>query len=132
MVHRMLKRGAYAAPLVIIPFFIWGGVEAGISAALGLAMALANLYLAGRIIGGVAESNPKLLLAGAMVAFMAGLALLVLIALGLEALDLVVFKVTGLVLVGSHMVLVLWEAKATPVRNVATGNGPLKAKELNT
>ncbi len=117
MVYRMAKRGAIVAPFVVAPFFIWGGVDAGISAAIGIAMALGNLLLSARIIGGVAENSPKLLLPAAMAAFMLGLGVLTAIAFGLEALDFVTFKVTGLVLIGSHLGLVLWEAaRAYPVK----------------
>jgi len=52
-----------------------------------------------------------------MIAFMLGLAVLVAIAFGLEALDFVTFKITGLVLIGTHLGLVLWEAaSAYPVK----------------
>ncbi|MPZ69029.1 MAG: hypothetical protein GEU71_05815 [Actinobacteria bacterium] len=123
MVYRMAKRGAILAPLVVAPFLIWGGPDAGISAAIGIAMALLNLLLSARIIGGVAENSPKLLLPAAMAAFMLGLGVLTAIAFGLEALDFVTFKVTGLVLIGSHLGLVLWEAaRAYPVKNTSPAN----------
>jgi hypothetical protein len=127
MVYRMIKRGLLVAPLVIIPFFIWGGVEEGISATIGLALALLNLLLAGRIIGGVAETKPALLLPAAMTAFILGLAVLTAIAFGLEQLDFVIFKITGLVLIISHLVLVFWEAaRAYPVKNMP--NTAMKAR----
>lgn len=129
MVYRMLKKGALVAPVVVLPFFVFGGAEAGLSAAIGLAMALLNLLLSARIIGGVAENKPGLLLPAAMVAFMLGLAVLTAIAFGLEALDFVTFKITGLVLIGTHLGLVLWEAAgAYPVKNVSTPDHALKAR----
>jgi hypothetical protein len=129
MVYRMARRGALIAPLLVLPFFIWGDAGAGLSAAIGIAMALFNLWLAGRIIGGVAESSPHLLLPAAMMAFALGLAVLAVIAFGLEKLDFVTFKITGLVLIGSHLGLVLWEAaRAYPVKNVSSANDALKAR----
>jgi hypothetical protein len=134
MVYRMLKKGVIVAPLVVLPFFIWGGVDAGVSALIGIAMALLNLLLSARIIGGIAENKPSLLLPAAMFAFMLGLGILVAIAFGLEALDFVTFKITGLVLIGTHLGLVLWEAAgAYPVKNVSTNpknsaNDALKAR----
>ncbi len=117
MVYRMMKRGALVAPIVVLPFFIWGGGEAGLSALIGIVMALLNLLISGRIIGGIAENKPSLLLPAAMVAFMLGLAVLTAIAFGLQTLDFITFKVTGLVLIGSHLGLVLWEAaRAYPVK----------------
>lgn len=129
MVYGMARRGALIAPLLVLPFFIWGGSEAGVSAAIGLAMAVFNLWLAGRIIGGVAESSPSLLLPAAMVAFASGLAVLTGIAFGLESLDFVTFKITGLALIGSHLGLVLWEAAtAYPVKNVSSADDALKVR----
>lgn len=127
MVRRMLKAGALAAPGVIVPLWIWMGDEAAASAAVGLAMALLNLWLAGRIIGGVADNNPGMLMAAAMIAFGLGLGVLTGIALGLQALDLVSFPVTGFTLIGAHLALVLWEAaRAFPVNKVPSGDDVLK------
>jgi hypothetical protein len=129
MVYRMVKKGVLIAPLVVLPFFIWGGVDEGVSALIGIVMALLNLLLSARIIGGVAENKPGLLLPAAMFAFMLGLGILTAIAFGLEALDFVTFKITGLVLIGTHLGLVLWEAAgAYPVKNVSSPSHGMKAR----
>ena len=129
MVYRMVRKGALIAPLVVLPFFIWGGAEAGVSALIGIAMALFNLLLSARIIGGVAENKPGMLLPAAMIAFMLGLGILTAIAFGLEALDFVTFKITGLVLIGTHLGLVLWEAAgAYPTKNHVSPPHSMKAR----
>lgn len=110
MVRRMIVRGLYIAPILIVALWLWEGATWALSGGLGLAMTFLNLGLAGRIIGVVADKNPKLLLAAAMVAFTIGLAVLTGIAFGLRALDLGYFPVTGFTLIGAHMMLVLWEA----------------------
>jgi hypothetical protein len=110
MVRRMAFRGLLISPFVIAVLAAVGGVRYGVSAAAGLAMTLLNLWLSARIIGGVAEKNPDLLLPAGLATFTLGLLLLTGIALGLRAADLVYFPVTGIVLVGSHLLLVLWEA----------------------
>lgn len=110
MVRRMARRGLLMAPLVIAVLAAFGGFRYGISAAVGLAMTLLNLWLSARIIGGVAEKSPELLLPAGLATFCLGLLVLTGIALGLRAADLVYFPVTGLVLVGSHLLLVLLEA----------------------
>jgi hypothetical protein len=120
MVHRMLRRGALAAPLLVAVLALTGGMRTALSGAVGLALALVNLWLAGRIIGGVAENNPSLLMGAAFVALGAGLALLTGLALALQALDLVSFRVAGFTLVGAHIALVLWEAaRAYPAEPLA-------------
>ncbi len=73
-------------------------------------MTIGNLWLSARIIGGVAENSPQLLLPAALTTFALGLALLVGLAFGLKNLDFIDFPVTGFVLIGSHLGLVLWEA----------------------
>lgn len=116
MVKRMMRRALYLAPAIVLALGIAGGWTWALSAAIGIALTIGNLWLAARIIGGVAENNPNLLLVGAMTAFTLGLAILTGIAFALKQIDAVYFPVTGLVLIGSHLVLVLWEgAKAYPL-----------------
>jgi hypothetical protein len=110
MVRRMALRGLLLAPFVVVAVAALGGLRYGLSAAVGIAMTLLNLWLSAWIIGGVAERNPELLMPAGLATFTLGLLLLTSIALGLRAADLVYFPVTGIVLVGSHLVLVLWEA----------------------
>jgi hypothetical protein len=110
MVHRMIRRGLLLAPILAAGLWLFGSLEWALSGLVGVAMTLANLWLAARIIGGVAERNPTLLLPAALTSFFIGLAVLTGIALALRAADAVYFPVTGVVLIGTHLALVLWEA----------------------
>ncbi len=110
MVHGMMRKGLFLAPLVVGGLWAFGGSRYAISGAVGLGMTLLSLWLSGRIIGGVAERHPQLLFAAGMGSFVLGLGVLTMIALLLTKLDLVFFPVTGLVLVFTHLGLVLWEA----------------------
>lgn len=112
MVRRMIVRSLYLAPILTASLWVWNGPDYAFSGLVGLAMTLLNLLLAARVIGGVAEITPRLLLPAAMIAFTLGLAVLTGIAFALRAADLVYFPVTGLTLVGSHLLLVLWESAA--------------------
>jgi hypothetical protein len=119
MVSRIVKRGLLVAPVLVAVLWLFGGTDYAVSGAIGLGMTLLNLWLSARIIGGVAERNPKLLLAAGMVAFTIGLAVLTAIAFALQALEIVTFTVTGITLIISHLVLVLWEAaRAYPAKPV--------------
>ena len=117
MVNRMIKRGALLTPAVVAALWIAQGPRWGLSAAVGLALALGNLFLAARIIGGVAQHSPHLLLPAGMIAFTLGLALLVAIGFALKRTDAVDFPVMGITLIAAHLVLVLWEA-STAYRSV--------------
>jgi hypothetical protein len=125
MVRRMINRSLYVAPPLLLILLLWNGAEYALSGAVGLAMTLLNLFLAARIIGGVADKSPRLLFPAAMIALTLGLAVLTGIAFALRALDLVYFPVTGLTLVGSHLLLVLWEgAGAYKVENKTSSVQP--------
>jgi hypothetical protein len=117
MVRRMIRSALVLGPVALVGLGVWGGTMAALSGAVGIAMALANLWLAGRIIGGVADNNPGLLLVAGLLAFGLGLALLTGIALALQAAELVSFPVMGFTLIGAHIVLVGREAaRAYPVQ----------------
>lgn len=124
MVARMTRRALLLAPAVVVPLWIWGGAEYGLSAAIGLAMTVLNLWLSARILGGVADRSPQLLLPAALATFALGLMVLTGIALALRATDVIFFPVTGFVLIGSHLGLVLWEA-AGAYDGVGTGSNRL-------
>ena len=132
MVRRMAVRAALLSPVLLVALAAIGGWDYAWSGAIGLALMLANLWLSARIIGGVAERSPGLLMPVALATFALGLLLLTGVALGLQALDAVVFPVTGFVLVGSHLLLVLWEAGGAYARadaRAATSGseGPVRA-----
>lgn len=110
MVKRMAIRGVFLAPVVVGALAIAGGWLWAFSAAVGLTMTIGNLWLSARLIGGVAENSPHLLMPVAIATFGLGLLLLTGITIGLKAIDAIYFPVTGFVLIGSHLLLVLVEA----------------------
>lgn len=121
MVRRMAMRALWIAPIVIGATAIFGGARYGLSAAAGLAMTVGNLLFAGRIIGGVAEKTPQLLFPVGLGAFALGLLMLTGVMFALQAIDIVYIPVTGFVLIGSHLLLVLWEAAVTHGRTDSAG-----------
>ena len=110
MVRRMTLRALAIAPVIVGALWIWNGTRYGLSGIVGIAMTILNLYLSGLIIGRVADSKPELLMPAALATFMLGLLVLTGIALVLRNTDTVYFPVTGFVLIGSHLLVVLWEA----------------------
>jgi hypothetical protein len=110
MVRRMIRRGLLLAPIVIAALAAFGGMEWGLSAAIGMAFAIFNLWLTARLIGGMAENRPELLSAAGFAAFILTLALLAVVAIVIKKIESLDFPVTGLVLIGAHLTLVVWEA----------------------
>lgn len=131
MVKRMAIRALYVGPVVVVALGAWGGWMWALSAAVGLLMTIGNLWLSAVLIGSVAERSPHLLLPVGVAAFALGLLLLTAITIGLKAIDAIYFPVTGFVLIGSHLLLVLVEAAGahkkvphsnlTPVKGNARG-----------
>ena len=110
MVKRMTVRAAFLAPILLVALYLLGDFTYVVSGLVGLAMTLGNLWLAARLIGGVAENKPELLMPVGMATFALGLILLTVISYVLDRADVIYFPVSGFVLIGSHLVLVLWEA----------------------
>ena len=101
MVRRMIRRGLLFAPLVIALLWAVGGPDYALSAAVGIALTLVNLWLANR---------PELLVAGGIGALAAGMGLVIVSLLVLRTIEYLDLTVAGLVLIGSHLGVVLWEA----------------------
>ena len=129
MVRRMARTGLFVSPAVLAGLWAWGGGRAALSGLVGLAMALANLWLAARVIGGVADTTPQLLVLAALAAFGLGLVALTAVALALQAVGVVSFGVAGFTLIGAHLGLVLWEARrAFPVGGAASREGASRVR----
>ena len=126
MVSRMVRRGAWLAPVLGAALWLWSGPLYAWSGVAGLGMALLNLWVAARLIGGAADRDPQMLMTVGLGAFVFGLILLTCIALVLNAMNVVFFPVTGVSLVGTHLVLVLWEASG------GSGNGPARPAHTRT
>jgi hypothetical protein len=110
IVRHMIVRGALLAPILVVVLLAVEGPEAALSGAIGLGMTLVLLWLSGRIIGGLAENRPDLLMVGAMVAMVVSLAGAGVALVALERVDFVDFRVAALTLVVSYLVLIIWEA----------------------
>jgi hypothetical protein len=109
MARRMITRGLVIAPAVVGGLWFWEGGDYAAAGAIGMAMTLGNLGLSAWIIGGVADRTPQLLVPVALATFALGLLILTGMAFMLESVG-IEFKIAGLVLIGSHLGLVLWEA----------------------
>lgn len=110
LVQRMLRRGLLLAPVAVISLWGIAGLPAGLGVLVGAGLALANLYLAGRIIGGLAENAPHLVLPGALGALALGMLGLTFIAIPLRSLGWSDLRVAGIALIATHLILVIWEA----------------------
>jgi hypothetical protein len=130
MVRRMIRRAVVVGPIVVGILALAGAIDGGgsqafewaLSAAVGLAMTLGNLWLSAYLIGGVAERSPQLLLPVGLATFALGLILLTGIAFLLQRVDVISFPITGFVLIVSHLGLVLWDAAGAYGSSDTTAN----------
>ena len=110
MMRRMIRRGLLLAPVVLAALLILGGVDYMVSGAIGIAITLFNLWLAGRLIGGLAENRPELMMVGAMAALLLNLVVVVIAGVTLKRVDYLDFPTLGVTLISLHLVVVTWEA----------------------
>lgn len=110
IVRHMMVRGALLAPILLVVLLAIEGPEAALSGAIGVGLTLLLLWLSGRIIGGLAENRPDLLMIGAIAAMAASLLAAGVALVALERVDFVDFRVAALTLVASYLVLITWEA----------------------
>lgn len=119
MVGRMIKRAAFVAPVLILGLLLGGGPGYALSGLLGVAFAVANLWLAARLIGRTADRDPQMLLVAGMAALFTALIVLTAAGLLLRRVEAISLPVLGLVLIGSHLGLVLWETATAPTEEPA-------------
>ena len=110
MMGNMIRRGLWLTPVVVLVSVVIGGLEAFPGAVLGIALALANLWFGGRVLGGLAENRPDLLLPGVLVVLAVAFGATVGALIALKQVDFIAFPMTAIIFAGSHLTLVTWEA----------------------
>jgi ABC-type proline/glycine betaine transport system permease subunit len=106
----MVRRGLWLTPVVVLVSVVIGGLEAFPGAVLGIALALANLWFGGWVLGGLAENRPDLLLPGAIVVLAVAFGATIGALTALKQVDFIAFPMTAIIFAGSHLTLVTWEA----------------------
>lgn len=130
MVGRMAKRGILLAAAVALVLLFVEGPFWAISSLVGAALTIGNLWLAARILGGVAERNPQMLMPVGLATFALGLILVTAISFVLVRTELIYFPATGFTLIGLHLALVLWEASGA-YRHARVKDQELLKESLN-
>jgi hypothetical protein len=110
LMGNMVRRGLWLTPFVALISAVTGGLEGFLAAVLGLALAIANLWFGGRVLGGLAENRPDLLLPGAIVVLAVAFGATIGALTALKQVDFIAFPLTAIIFAGSHLILVTWEA----------------------
>ena len=107
----MAKRGALVAPVVVgVAWAIWGA-HGGISAGVGLALAVANLLLAATLLSWAARISLVALAAAAFGGYVLRLALLTGVVFAIHGQPWVSWVPLALTLVITHLGLLIWETR---------------------
>lgn len=131
IVRSMVRRGLLLSPVAVAVLALLGGTAWAASGAAGLALTLVNLWVAGRVIGGLAENRPDLLLAAAVLAMLVGLGVVGAGLVAVSRVDLLDVKVAGVSLSAAHLLLVGWEASDRFLR-LPSGKGQGEAPPVAT
>ena len=110
MMGNMVRRGLWLTPGVALIAAVFGGLEGFLAAVVGLALTIVNLWFGGRVLGGLAENRPDLLLAGVVLVLLIAFAATIGALVALKQVDFIAFPLTAIIFAGSHLILVTWEA----------------------
>jgi len=110
MMGNMVRRGLWLTPGVALIGAVIGGLEGFLAAIVGLALTIVNLWFGGRVLGGLAENRPDLLLAGVVLVLLIAFAATIGALVALKQVDFIAFPLTAIIFAGSHLILVTWEA----------------------
>jgi hypothetical protein len=110
MMGHMVRRGLWLTPGVALIAAVMGGLEGFLAAVVGLALTIVNLWFGGRVLGGLAENRPDLLLAGVVLVLLIAFAATIGALVALKQVDFIAFPLTAIIFAGSHLTLVTWEA----------------------
>jgi hypothetical protein len=110
MMGHMVRRGLWLTPVVALIAAVFGGLDGFLAAVVGLALTIVNLWFGGRVLGGLAENRPDLLLAGVVLVLLIAFAATIGALVALKQVDFIAFPLTAIIFAGSHLILVTWEA----------------------
>ena len=107
----MAKRAAFVAPILVgVAWAVWGP-HGGISAAVGVGLAVANLLLAAALLSWAARVSLTALAAAALGGYILRLALLTGVVFAIHGQSWVAWVPLALTLLITHLGLLVWETR---------------------
>lgn len=120
----MARHALIIAPVVILGCGLLRGVDAAISAALGLVIVALNFLASARSIAWAAEKGPAFLQGAVLGGFVVRLAALMVIVLALDQLEFIDLPVLVLTIAVTHVALLIWETRYVSLTLAAPGLKP--------
>ena len=123
----IVRRGAWAAPVLIgVCALIWGG-NGGLSSAYAVVLVLANFLIAAALLGWAARISLGLLMGVALGGYVLRLALISVAVLAVKDLSWVKLVPLGLTIIVTHLGLLLWEMRYVSTSLAFPGLKPKKS-----
>jgi hypothetical protein len=120
----LARRAVLAAPILMVGVGVWRGFDAAAAVALALALIVANFLVAAAALGWAARTSPNLLMGVALFGFLARLALITAVGVGIKALDIVDWPVFCITLVAGYLGLLFWELRSVSLSLASPGLKP--------
>jgi hypothetical protein len=124
----LARRAAFVAPIVMLAFGLWRGLDAAGAVALALVVVVGNWLLAATTLGWAARVNPNLLMGVALFGFIARLGLITAVGLGIKELDIIDWPVFCGVLIAGYAGLLVWELRYVSFSLASPGLKPKPEK----
>lgn len=124
----LARRGMIVAPLVVALAWLLRGGDGAASAALGLALVLANFLLAARSLAWAARISPGLYMGVALGGYFVRLGLITAVVLAVRPFGWVDLPAVGVTLAVAHLALLTWELRAISLTLASPGLKPGSAK----
>ncbi len=122
----LARRGAIVAPVIVLVAGLLRGWDGAASAAVALAIVVVNFLAAAAIMARAAKNGPTAIGAAAAGGYVIRLAVIVIALVLLRHQPWVDMVVLGVVLVGTHLGLLLWETKYVSLTLAAPGLRPAR------
>jgi len=120
----LVRHGIYIAPILIFGAWLWRGSDGAAAAALGIGVVVCNFLASAVLLGWAARRSQTLLAICAFGGFFVRMAIiLVVLLLAQDVVDEVILAIT---LVGSHLGLLIWEARSVGLTLAAPGLLPAR------
>lgn len=122
----LVKRGLIIAPVIVAVCGLIRGWDGVVSALVALAIVLVNFLAAAAIMTRAAKSGPTALGAAALAGYILRLAVILVALVVLRNQPWIDLPMLGIVLVGTHIGLLTWEAKYVSLTLAAPGLRPAR------
>ena len=120
----LVRRSVFVAPIALLAGALVAGVDGVISVAIALAIVAANFIASALAVGWAAKVSPQAVGGASALSYVLRLATILVALFLLKDQSFIDLKVLGFTLVGTHLVLLLWETKRLSISLAAPGLKP--------